>query len=282
MRRCCAERAARLARSPLRSRARRAAYVVAGLLALAAPAAALDYDAALRTSQAAVGRTLGDYAFTASDGARVRIGDFRGRPLLVSFVYTGCGQVCPTTTRFLDKAVREAQRTLGDDAFAVATIGFNMPFDNPAAMAQFARQQGIAARNWKFLSPDTAGVERLTADFGFAYEATAGGFDHVAQLTLVDASGRVVRQLYGDTLEPRLLVTALRDVASGRVAPASDLGRLLERVRLLCTVYDARTGKYRLDYALFIEIFAGLTVLGGIAHYLTREWRRQRPSRVRA
>jgi protein SCO1/2 len=206
----------------------------------------------------------------------VRIGDFRGRPLLVSFVYTGCGQVCPTTTRLLDKAVREAQRALGSDAFAVATIGFNVPFDNPAAMAQFARQQGVDARNWKFLSPDTANVERLTADFGFAYEATAGGFDHVAQLTLVDANGRVARQLYGDALDPRLLVTALRDVASGRAAPASDLGRLLERVRLLCTVYDARTGKYRLDYALFIEIFAGLTVLGGIAHYLTREWRRQR------
>jgi protein SCO1/2 len=282
MRRCCAERAARLARVLLRSRARRAACVVAGFLALAAPVAALDYDAALRTSQAAVGRALGEYAFTASDGARVRTGDFRGRPLLVSFVYTGCGQVCPTTTRFLDKAVREAQRTLGDDAFAVATIGFNMPFDNPAAMAQFARQQGVDARNWKFLSPDTVYVEQLTADFGFACEATAGGFDHVAQLTLVDANGRVARQLYGDTLDPRLLVTALRDVASGREAPASDLGRLLERVRLLCTVYDTRTGKYRLDYALFIEIFAGLTVLGGIAHYLTREWRRQRPSRARA
>jgi protein SCO1/2 len=125
-------------------------------------------------------------------------------------------------------------------------------------------------------------VERLTADFGFAYEATAGGFDHVAQLTLVDANGRVARQLYGDAVDPRLLITALGEVASGREAPASDLRRLLERVQLLCTVYDARTGKYRLDYALFIEIFAGLTVLGGIAHYLTREWRRQRSPRIRA
>ena len=279
---CCADRAARPARACLRRLARVGAFAVAGILALPAPAAALDYDAALRASQAALGRAIDDHAFTASDGARVTISDFRGRPLVVSFVYTGCGQVCPTTTRFLDKAVREARRMLGDDAFAVATIGFNVPLDNPAAMGQFARQQGIDARNWKFLSPDTAGVERLTADFGFAYEATAGGFDHVAQLTLVDANGRIARQLYGDTVDPRLLVAALRDVASGRDAPGSDLGRLLERVKLLCTVYDARTGKYRLDYALFIEIFAGLTVLGGIAHYLTREWRRQRPSRARA
>jgi hypothetical protein len=26
-------------------------------------------------------------------------------------------------------------------------------------------------------------------------------------------------------------------------------------VRLLCTVYDARAGRYRLDYALFFELF---------------------------
>jgi hypothetical protein len=47
-------------------------------------------------------------------------------------------------------------------------------------------------------------------------------------------------------------------------------------VKLLCTVYDARTGKYRLDYALFIEMLAGLIVLGGTAAFLVRERRRSR------
>jgi protein SCO1/2 len=280
MRHCCAERAASRSNAPRRL-AQRAACILLGVFATCAPVAALDYDAALRTSQAAVGRSLGEHVFTSSTGARVRIAEFRGRPLLVSFVYTGCGQVCPTTTRFLDKAVREARRELGPDAFAVATIGFNVPFDNPAAMASFARQQGIDESQWRFLSPDAAGVERLTGDFGFVYEATAGGFDHVAQLTLVDGDGRIARQIYGDTFDPALLVAALRDTASGTSTPAQDLGRLLERVRLLCTVYDTRTGRYRLDYALFVEIFAGLTVLGAIAHYLLREWRRQRKSAPR-
>ena len=50
----------------------------------------------------------------------------------------------------------------------------------------------------------------------------------------------------------------------------------VERVRVLCSVSDPLSGKYRLDYALFIEIFAGMTVLGAMAHYLVREWRRQR------
>lgn len=254
----------------------RALCVILGVAGVAAPVLALDYDTAMKTSRAAIGRTVGDYKFTASDGGRVRLAEFRGKPLLVSFIYTGCTQVCPTTTRFLDKAAREASRALGDGAFNVVSIGFNLPFDNPPAMRQFAKQQGIDRPWWQFLSPDAGSVERLTADFGFAYEASPGGFDHVAQLTLVDANGRIVRQIYGEAFEPRLVVGALRELATGAPAPVQDLAGLLERVRVLCTVYDPLTGKYRLDYALFIEIFAGLTVLGGIAHYLAREWRRQR------
>ena len=69
------------------------------------------------------------------------------------------------------------------------------------------------------------------------------------------------------------------EIAAGAPAPVSNMSELIERVRILCTVYDPLTGRYRLDYALFIELFAGLTVLGATAHYLVREWRRQRHAR---
>jgi protein SCO1/2 len=259
------------------------ACAAAIVLAAGAPAIALDFDSAFAQSQAAVGRTVADYALTDSNGRRVRMTDFRGKPLAVSFVYTGCGQVCPTTTRFLDQAVRNAARELGDDAFNVATIGFNLPFDNPAAMEHFAKQQGIVRANWKFLSPDSGSVERLTKDFGFTYAASVGGFDHVAQVTIVDPEGRIVRQLYGETFDPASLTAALRAAATGTPLPLQDVRTLFDRVRILCSVYDPATGQYRLDYALFIEIFAGITVLGAVAHYLLREWRRQRrPARHRS
>jgi hypothetical protein len=137
--------------------------------------------------------------------------------------------------------VRQAARELGDDAFNVATIGFNLPFDNPAAMDHFAKQQGIDRANWKFLSPDSGSVERLTGDFGFAYAANAGGFDHVAQVTIVDPDA--------------VRATALRrDVRSG-IADLPHCARrrrvrrclcrmsrtLLDRVRILCSVYDPAT-----------------------------------------
>ena len=255
-----------------------AALALAGMLATIsiASAAPIEPDAALAASRAAIGSRPGDYALTDTAGRRTRLAAFRGRPLVVSFVYTGCSQVCPTTTRFLAKAVREARAVLGPDAFDVASIGFDIPADNPVSMRHFARTNGIDDARWSFLVPEPGAIEALARDFGFAYASRSGGFEHLTQVTVLDARGRVHSQLYGESLAVPMLVQPLRELVLGEPAPQASAASVVERVRLLCTVYDPLTGKYRLDYALFIEIAAGLIVLGGTAGFLIRERRRAR------
>ena len=239
----------------------------------------LDARRALEMSQSAQGRTLGDYTLRDTQGAPLRLASYRGKPLVVSFVYTGCAQVCPTATRSLAGALEEAQRELGPDAFRAITVGFNLPFDTPAAMADFQRRHGLALANWAFAAADDeATVAALAQDVGFAWAPAGGGFDHVAQATVVDAGGRVYRQVYGEWVDPSVLTASLREVATGASTPVPTLTAFVDRLRILCTVYDPRSGRYRLDYALFIEIAAGLSILGGTAWYLLSEWRRQRPA----
>ncbi len=252
--------------------------LVAGLLfAQELPAGTvLSPRDALALSQRAVGTTVGDYALRDGDEGRVRLGQFRGKPLVVHFVYTGCFQVCPVTTRALDRAVGEAQRALGADAFRTITVGFNLPFDTPAAMRDFQRRQAVVRPNWDFLAADAATVDALARDTGFAWTPTASGFNHLTQVTIVDGGGRVYRQVYGEAFDAAMLVGPLQELAAGKPGAAPSLADLAERVRILCTVYDARTGRYRLDYALLIEIFTGLSVLLAVVWYVAAEWRRQR------
>jgi protein SCO1/2 len=243
--------------------------------------ATLEAGAALERSQRALGTAVGDHAFRAADGTPVRLASLRGRPVLVSFVYTACSQVCPTTTRFLARTVAEADRTLGPGRFAVVTIGFNYPYDTPEAMRAFARQQGIDRRDWHFLSPEAGVVEAITGELGFSYAASAGGFDHLTQVTLLDANGRVAAQVYGENFEVQMLVGPLKALLTDAPLPAVTVADIVERVRLLCTVYDPRTGRYRLDYGVVIEILAGISILLTTLVYLLREWQRHR-QRLRA
>ena len=253
-------------------------WLVAGALFAQTPPAGQPLDArtALATSQSVVGEPIGDYTLIDGDGKPARLADYRGKPLLVSFIYTGCTQVCPTTTRFLGRAVDEAQRALGRDAFSVVTIGFNLPFDSPTAMREFQKRQGIAVPRWAFLAGDATTLDGLTRDTGFVSAPTASGFDHLTQVTIVDGRGRVFRQVYGESFELPMLVGPLKELVTGAPAPVENLSGLLERVRILCTVYDPRAGKYRLNYGLFIEIFIGLTCLGATAWYVIAGTRRAR------
>jgi protein SCO1/2 len=242
----------------------------------AASAAPLDAEQTLAASRAAIGSEPGAYAFTDTNGRRVTLADYRGKPLVVSFVYTACSQVCPTTTRFLSKAVREARSVVGADGFNVVSIGFNIPSDNPMSMRVFARQNGIDDARWAFLTPDAGAPAALARDFGFAFEPQSGGFEHLMQVTILDGRGRVYAQVYGERFELPMLVQPLKELTLGEPVVQRTAAAWLERARLLCTVYDPLSGKYRLDYRLFIEMGVGLLVLGLTAGFLLRERRRAR------
>ena len=248
----------------------------------AAPAedARFDQTSALRISQAAIGRIPGDYTLLDRQGQAIRLSSFRGKPLLVSFIYTGCFEVCPTNTRSLHEAVQTLQKIVGPDQFNVVSIGFNQPFDSPQALRSFAAQHSINAANWEFLSPHASIVEPLTRDFGFSYVPTPAGIDHVLQVTVLDAQGRIYTQVYGDRLAPDKLGEPVRQLLRGAPLPQTlRLADVIDRVRILCTVYDPKTGTYRYDYGLILEIAGGCTFFLAMIWFFAAEWRARRRSR---
>ena len=237
----------------------------------------LDSSAAVAVSQAVIGTVPGEHPLLDADGRNVRLAAYRGKPLLVNFIYTGCFQICPSNTRTLHQAVKALEGRFGTNQFNVVSIGFNQPADSPQAMKAFAAQQGIAYRHWAFLSAPATVVEPLTRAFGFSYLATPAGFDHVLQVTLVDAQGRIARQVYGGEVAADALGEPLKAMLAGSPLPQqASLADLIDRVRVLCTVYDPKTGTYRVDYRLVIEVAGGVTFVLALVAYLVNEWRMRR------
>lgn len=242
----------------------------------------LDQGDALRLSQSVVGQTVSDFTLLDREGRPVRLSHYRGKPLLVSFIYTGCFQICPTTTRSLQSAVEGGRIAFGTQQFNVISIGFNQPADSHQALKAFARQFRIDVPNWEFLSPHASIVEPLTREFGFSYQSTPAGFDHVLQVTLLDAQGRIYRQIYGEQPNADAIGEPLKQLLnSAPVAQQLSLDDLINRVRILCTVYDPETGKYSVKYGLFIEIAGGVTFALAMIWFFLAEWRTQRLTRHR-
>ena len=239
----------------------------------------LDEKTAFALSQSVIGKNVENFALLDRQGNPVELKRFRGKPLLVSFVYTACFQVCPTTTRNLQKAVEETVSVMGPERFNIITIGFNQPFDSPQAMKDFAKRYGLDLPNWEFLSPAQTIVNDVTRSFGFSFVATPAGFDHLNQITMVDAEGVIVRQVYGEKFTPKDLAEPLKLLITGSAIPpeVSTVKELMERVRILCSVYDPVTGRYRTNYSVYFMAAGFLTFLVFLGFLVRQMWR----SRVR-
>jgi protein SCO1 len=256
--------------------------VVSLLLALAGGASAATDDgrardaAALRASQDAIGRVLADLELIDQHGRPLRLADLRGRPLVLSLVYTSCYSVCSGLTLHLRDVVRMAQQTLGAGRFSVLTVGFDTRHDTPARMLAYGRERGIDVADWRLASADATTIGRLADDVGFTWAASPGGFDHIAQVTIVDADGRVAQQVYGQDFPPPQLVEPLKSLVLARGIDRSTVRGILDSVRLLCTVYDPVSRRYALDYSMIFSALPAFLVLGMVAVALVVAGRRSR------
>lgn len=233
---------------------------------------ALDSEAAIARSQAAVGRRLGDHAFVDQDERPVRLADYLGRPLVVNLIYTGCAESCPLTVQKLRAAVKVARETLGPGSFAVASVSFDSLADSPARLKAYAREQGIGDADWRFLTGDHESVDALVEELGFLRVESPRGFDHIAQTSIVDPEGRVYAQVYGSDFEAPALVEPLKALVMNEVGARVDLDAIIERVRLFCTFYDPASGRYAFDYSFFISIAVSGLILLSLAAILLRSF----------
>jgi protein SCO1/2 len=233
-------------------------------------------EAAVRISQSAIGKQVGPHRLIDQQGRERTLASLRGKPLVVSLIYTSCYHVCPTITRHLGKVTEIARDALGEQSFRVVSIGFDTTVDTPQQMQRFAREQGIDDPEWLFLSTDAATMAELSRELGFIYRRSPGGFDHLTQTSVLDADGMVYRQVYGTSFETQLLVEPLKELLYGQPAAPLDLNRWVNTVKLFCTVFDPATGRYRFDYSIFLNFAIGIICLGGVAIFIVRSWRYNR------
>jgi protein SCO1/2 len=242
-----------------------------------------DDKQALMISQGAIGNKLGEYTFVNRKGKLIHMSEYLGKPLVISMIYTHCPFVCATTTRNLT-ALKLSRDALGPDSFSVLTVGFDTANDTPEAMDNFAQRMEVKLPNWEFVSADKNTIKKLSRDLGFVfYPSPDGGFDHITQTTFVDGSGVVNTQIYGEEFGTRTLLEPLKSMIYG-VKPTdpvysfktSDGGfrGVLKSVKLFCTVYDTRTGRYTVDYGFFYGIGMGVLLSILIIWWIVGEYRR--------
>jgi protein SCO1 len=174
-----------------------AAHEIAATLACAALiVAGCDKLASSKTPFQAIdvtGSPIGkELNLTDHNGTPRTLADFRGKVVVVTFGYTQCPDVCPTTLSDLSSAVKK----LGPDASRVQVLFVTVDpkRDKPELLKQY-----VPAFNPDFLGlyGDAAATQRATGDFKVYAQERAGKtpdtytVDHTAQTFAYDKEGRL-------------------------------------------------------------------------------------------
>ncbi len=164
---------------------------------------------------------------------------------------------------------------MGEDGFNIVSIGFDARYDRPDSMKTFARQRGVSGDPyWEFLSAtDAAVMQQLSDNLGFIFTKTQTGFDHLAQVTVVDSEGKIYRQVYGENFNPPILVETLKELIFGNTGSSEiSFEHLVNKVRLWCTIYDPASNTYRFDYSMVAGLGVTFIILFIFIYVIVRMW----------
>lgn len=146
----------------------------------------------------AVGEYIrGEFPMTDQDGEPFEVSEWFDKPLIVSYIFTECGHICPTITASLDRFVENHRDMLGRD-FRLVSVGFDPVNDTPEAMRKFGGEFAESFDNWKFVTGDEKVVKELADKLGIVYKYDEEqGWQHTMAVTIMGPGGMVFRQIFG-------------------------------------------------------------------------------------
>jgi len=159
-----------------------------------------------------VGEPFPDFTLTDQTGARVRLSDFRGQPVAVTFIYTRCpiATACPlTTAKFSKVDASMSQKGYGE----LLTLTLDPEHDTPKVLANYAKLAGANSKRWKFLTGNPRDVAEVASRFGILYYPDRGQLVHGQGVAIVGPSGRLSTIYYGNEWQPEHIV---RDMEKAR------------------------------------------------------------------
>jgi protein SCO1/2 len=168
-----------------------------------------------------IGKEVPDFPLVNQDGKRVHLHQYRGKALLLTFIYTRCPlpNYCPLMSKNFAQILEQSE---GDPKLSASThllsISIDAEYDKPAVLHAY----GLACAgnpdsfaHWEFASGSPEQVRNVAEFFGLKYWTDSGQIVHALVTALVGPDGKVVKVYRGNDWLPAEVLADIRALPRG-------------------------------------------------------------------
>jgi len=178
-----------------------------------------DYRPPVLYHVPAPGDQVPDFKLRNQDGREIHLNQFRGKALLLTFIYTRCPlpNFCPLVTR--NFAAINSQLA-GDPKLYAGThllcVSFDPDHDTPARLraygaAYMGSDQKSAFAHWDFAVPTKSELQEMAKYFDVGITPGGGGtITHTLSTTLIDPQGKVAQFYPGNDWTPNQVMADVK------------------------------------------------------------------------
>jgi protein SCO1/2 len=170
------------------------------------------------------GEPVPDFTFTNQDGKHISLHQFRGKVLMVTFIYTRCPfpDFCPR----MSSNFAEIYKQLGSDSSWADTQLLSVSFDPEHDRPKVLRDYGFSVahthnaalfRHWEFAAPKADDLPRIADFFALTVKPEGGMITHNLSTALIGPDGKIVKWYHGGDWQVSDLI---KDAASARAPKA--------------------------------------------------------------
>ena len=150
------------------------------------------------------GEGVPDFAFTNQDGKPVSIKQFRGKVLMVTFVYTRCPfpEFCPRMSSNFESIYKQISSNPSLADTQLLSVSFDPEYDKPKVLRDYGfsvahTHDAALFRRWQFAAPKPADLPKIAEFFALTVKPEGGLITHNLSTAVIGPDGKIVNWYHG-------------------------------------------------------------------------------------
>jgi protein SCO1/2 len=164
------------------------------------------------------GDEVPNFTLRNQDNHEIHIQNYRGRTLLLTFIYTRCP--VPDYCTLMSNNFAQIDRALSQDAGLYAkthllSISIDPSYDTPQVLRSYGaahteRYQNETFAHWEFAGGTTEQVKKIAEYFGLTYFPENDQIIHALRTVIINPEGKVAKIYTGNDWKPDEVVDAMK------------------------------------------------------------------------